>query len=180
MSDRPTITLIIGGCRSGKSRRALEIASGHAARFFIATAEACDGEMGERIGRHRAERGDAFQTIEAPLDPAAALATITVPGAIAIIDCLTVWLGNLFHHGRLNGDSCQEIGGLLEILRHPPCSVVLVTNEVGLGIVPDSALGRAFRDRAGWLNQRTAAIADKVILMVAGLPVDLKSQGGNQ
>lgn len=176
MNDRPIATLIIGGCRSGKSRRALEMASAHTARFFIATAEACDGEMAGRIARHRDERGDAFKTIEAPLDPAAALASIRDPGAIAIVDCLTVWLGNLFHHGRLAREPCPEIDGLLERLERPPCRVVLVTNEVGLGIVPDSPLGRAFRDRAGWLNQRVAVIADEVILMVAGLPLTLKSQ----
>lgn len=176
MNEEPRVTLIIGGCRSGKSRRALEMASAHRARFFIATAEACDSEMGDRIGRHRKERGDTFQTLEAPIDPAAALASICDPGAIAIIDCLTIWLGNLFHHGHLAGESCQEIDALLNILGRPPCRVVLVTNEVGLGIVPDSALGRAFRDRAGWLNQRAAAIADEVILMVAGLPLTLKDQ----
>lgn len=176
MSDCATITLITGGCRSGKSRRALEIASPHPNRFFIATAQPCDDEMRARIALHRSERGPAFETIEAPLDLASALATIRDPGAVAVIDCLTIWLGNLLHHGRLTKNSCAEIDDLLEALRRPPCHVVLVTNEVGLGIVPESALGRSFRDRAGWLNQSVARLAHHVILMVAGLPITIKDE----
>lgn len=176
MSRDGTVTLIIGGCRSGKSRRAIEIASSFRDRLFIATAEACDDEMRERIARHQRERGAAFQTIDAPLDPAAALATVSNPNAVAVIDCLTVWLGNLMHHGRLQCDTCAEIEDLLKVLRAPPCHVIVVTNEVGLGLVPETPLGRAFRDRAGWLNQAVAAIAYRVIFMVAGMPMILKNE----
>jgi len=176
MKAGPAVTLITGGCRSGKSRRALEIAAPFSNRLFIATAEACDEEMAARIATHRAERGADFRTIEAPLDPAAALMGVTDPGGVAVIDCLTTWIANLMHHGRLTNDSCQEIEDLLRALRHPPCHVVIVSNEVGLGLVPETALGRSFRDRAGWLNQSVASLAQRVILMVAGLPVIVKGE----
>jgi adenosylcobinamide kinase/adenosylcobinamide-phosphate guanylyltransferase len=169
------ITLITGGGRSGKSRYALELAGKYGNRAFVASAVAIDAEMRERIAKHRRERGDAFFTAEAPLDPAAALRALPHGTEVALLDCLTVWLGNLMHEGKLSDNlSCPEIEAFLELLSSPPCDLIIVTNEVGMGIIPDNAMARIFRDLAGALNQRVAAKADRVILMVSGVPVPVK------
>jgi adenosylcobinamide kinase/adenosylcobinamide-phosphate guanylyltransferase len=163
------LTLVLGGARSGKSRFALAQFAGLAGPFwFIATAEALDAEMSRRIERHRAERDALWRTLEAPLDVAAALAETQGP---ALIDCLSLWLSNLFGAGR---DPEAATGRLLAALARHPHPVVLVSNEVGLGIVPDTPLGRAFRDAQGRLNQAAAAQADRVVLLVAGLPLSIK------
>lgn len=135
---------------------------------MIATAEALDAEMADRIARHRAERGPAWRTIEAPLDLAGALAEIDSQEA-AVVDCLTLWVSNLMHAER---DLDRESARLVAALGHR--EVFLVSNEVGLGIVPDNALARRFRDAAGRLNQRVAAAADRVLFIAAGLPLTLK------
>ena len=165
-----TVSLLIGGARSGKSRRALEMAFRQSApHVFIATAEAHDEEMRTRIDRHRDERGPTWQTVEAPLDLAG---TITgAEGGTILVDCCTLWLSNLMLAGR---DVEQETAALLQALRDTPACVFLVTNEVGAGIVPETPLGRHFRDEQGRLNQRLAAAADTVELVVAGLPLRLK------
>ena len=135
---------------------------------LIATAEALDEEMAARIARHRAERGDRWRTIEAPLALAEALAQVG-PQETAVVDCLTLWVSNLMHAGR---DIGTQTDGLLAALRGR--DALLVANEVGLGIVPDNALARRFRDEAGRLNQRVAAVADRVAFLAAGLPLWLK------
>jgi len=135
---------------------------------LIATAEALDEEMAARIARHRAERGDCWRTIEAPLALAEALARVG-PQETAVVDCLTLWVSNLMHAGR---DIGTQTDGLLAALRGR--DALLVANEVGLGIVPDNALARRFRDEAGRLNQRVAAVADRVAFLAAGLPLWLK------
>ena len=165
------VTLVLGGARSGKSAYA-ESLFAEAGAVYVATAEAIDDEMGERIARHRARRGAGWTTVEAPLDLAAALRA-HAPGASGgvLVDCLTVWLGNLMHAGR---DIDREAGSLLESLAVPPVPVVLVANEVGLGVVPDNPMARAFRDHAGRLNQALAARADRVVLVTAGIPLVLK------
>ena len=169
------ITFITGGGRSGKSRHALELARGYEKRAFVASAVALDAEMQERIAKHRKERGDAFSTVEAPIDPAAAIRSLPDEVEVAVLDCLTVWLGNLMHEQKVLEDaSCDEIDAFLDILSAPPCDLIVVTNEVGMGIIPDNAMARAFRDLAGSLNQRVAAKADRVILMVSGVPVVVK------
>ena len=167
----PRLTLVLGGARSGKSAYAESLVAGPGA-VYVATAEAIDDEMEERIARHRARRGAGWTTVEAPLDLAAALRA-HAPGASGgvLVDCLTVWLGNLMHAGR---DIDREAGSLLESLAAPPAPVVLVANEVGLGVVPDNPMARAFRDHAGRLNQALAARADRVVLVTAGIPVVLK------
>lgn len=169
-----TTTLITGGARSGKSRLALELAAPHDRRAFVATAEALDDEMRDRISRHRRERGDGFTTIEAPLDLAGALRALPPDTGVAVVDCLTVWLGNRLHHRALADLDDPAVTGLLDVLVTPPCDLVLVTNEVGTGIVPETPLGRRFRDLAGELNQHVAARADRVLLAVCGQPMWIK------
>jgi len=165
------VVLITGGARSGKSRRAETRAQNLPGRpVYIATAEALDLEMEERIARHRARRGGDWIEREVPLDLAQAL-TETDGGGARLVDCLTLWLSNLMHAGR---DWSREADLLAETLRQQRSPVVLVTNEVGLGIVPDNALARAFRDAAGLLNQTVAAVADEVEFVVAGLPMKVK------
>lgn len=167
-----SITLVLGGARSGKSRHAEDLAeAAAAARVYIATAEPRDAEMAARIAEHRARRGDGWRTLEAPLDLCAALAEAAQPDRAVLVDCLTVWLANLMAAGR---DPDAETDGLLASLSGAAGPLFLVANEVGLGIVPDNALGRAFRDHAGRLNQAVAAAADRVLLVAAGLPLVLK------
>jgi adenosylcobinamide kinase / adenosylcobinamide-phosphate guanylyltransferase len=167
------ITLILGGARSGKSRYAEKLAEGTLKRVYIATAEPIDEEMRSRIDQHREERGTGWITREAPLDLAAALMESAADDGLVLIDCITVWLGNLMHHQR---DTPSEVDRLCQALGRATGHVIVVANEVGLGIVPDNALARRFRDEAGRANQRIAAIADEVIFMAAGLPLVFKTR----
>jgi adenosylcobinamide kinase / adenosylcobinamide-phosphate guanylyltransferase len=165
------IILITGGARSGKSVRAEARARTYLGRpVYIATAQALDGEMRERIARHRARRGDAWLDHETPLELVTALAA-TDGGGARLVDCLTLWLSNMMHAER---DWTKETARLADALPAQKSPVVLVTNEVGLGIVPDNALARAFRDAAGLMNQAMARVADEVEFVVAGLPMRLK------
>jgi adenosylcobinamide kinase/adenosylcobinamide-phosphate guanylyltransferase len=163
------VTLVLGGARSGKSRFAEALAREHGGpRTYIATAEAFDEEMCRRIARHRDQRaGDGWQTIEAPLDPAAALPR----DGLVLLDCVTVWLGNLMHHER---DLKAEVAKLCAAVAGCPAEVILVSNEVGLSIVPENAMARRFRDEQGLANQALAAISEKVYFVAAGLPLKLK------
>ncbi len=171
------VTLITGGARSGKSRHALLLARGHPGRrVFLATAEPLDEEMRARIRRHREDRDPSFLTIEEPLDPAKALRSLPRDVEVAVIDCLTVWLGNLMHHCGDEGGEPPELRGLLALLAAPPCDLVIVTNEVGMGIVPGEPLARRFRDLAGRINQEVAKRANVVILMVSGIPIIVKQE----
>ena len=165
-----TTTLFLGGARSGKSRlaqAAAEACDGPLA--YIATAEAGDDEMAERIARHRADRGDRWVTVECPIALADAIdAHATRP---VLVDCLTLWLSNLML-GDADLARCSDaLAGAIARRRAP---LFLVSNEVGLGLVPETPLGRAFRDEAGRLNQRVAAMADSVIFVAAGLPLRMK------
>jgi len=165
------LTFLLGGARSGKSRHAEELVSKLAPPWtYIATAQAYDDEMRERIAHHRARRDGRWITLDAPLDLAGALASIA-DGAPVLIDCLTLWLSNrmLAEHD-VDGTTAE----LVDALRKPRGPIFIVSNEVGLGIVPDNALARRFRDGQGRLNQEVAAIADEVIFMVAGLPMKVK------
>jgi adenosylcobinamide kinase/adenosylcobinamide-phosphate guanylyltransferase len=165
------IVLITGGARSGKSRRAEQRARAYpGAPFYIATAEPLDAEMERRIARHQLQRGADWITREVPLELAAAL-TATDGGGPRLVDCLTIWLSNLLHAGR---DWSHETSLLAATLRKQHSPVVLVTNEVGLGIVPDNALARSFRDAAGLVNQAIAEVAEDVEFVVAGLPMKVK------
>jgi len=167
----PPITLVLGGARSGKSRYAEELVEAAApAGTYCATAEAGDAEMADRIADHQARRSAFWRTIEAPLDVAAAIATAD-PDRPVVVDCLTLWLSNLMHAGLPLEDASATLS---QALREAAGPVVLVANEVGLGLVPETALGRAFRDAAGRLNQAVAAVADQVVFIAAGLPLVLK------
>jgi adenosylcobinamide kinase/adenosylcobinamide-phosphate guanylyltransferase len=176
MTKPPRITLVTGGCRSGKSRFALRQASAGAHPVFVATAEAHDDEMAGRIARHRSERDPSFHTVEAPHDLAAALRALPPQTDVALVDCLTLWVSNLLCRPSATEDTPAEIAKLLDVLRDPPCDIILVTNEVGMGIVPDNALARRFRDEAGFLNQAIAALADTVVFVVSGIPTVIKPQ----
>ncbi len=165
------IILITGGARSGKSTRAEARAREFAGRpVYIATAEALDSEMRERIARHRARRGGEWLERETPLELVRAIDE-TDGGGARLVDCLTLWLTNLMLADR---DWEKEASALAETLARQKSPVVLVTNEVGLGIVPDNALARQFRDAAGILNQMIARAADQVEFVVAGLPMRVK------
>ncbi|OAF19445.1 bifunctional adenosylcobinamide kinase/adenosylcobinamide-phosphate guanylyltransferase [Bradyrhizobium neotropicale] len=165
------VILITGGARSGKSRRAeARTHSFPGQPVYIATAEALDAEMAERIALHRARRGTDWREREEPLDLVRALSETDGSGA-RLVDCLTLWLSNLLHAER---DWSREVAELADALPRLKSPVVIVTNEVGLGIVPDNALARAFRDAAGIMNQTIAAVADEVEFVVAGLPMKLK------
>jgi len=164
--------LVLGGARSGKSRMALALAEASSpTRLLIATAQAFDDEMRERIAHHRAERNPSWQTREVPLDLVDALRTYAGPERIVLVDCLTLWLSNLIMGER---DPSREVDALVEALRDIAGPVLLVSNEVGQGIVPATALGRAFQDHQGRLNQRTAEACDAVVFVAAGCPVLLK------
>jgi adenosylcobinamide kinase / adenosylcobinamide-phosphate guanylyltransferase len=166
----PPLTLVLGGARSGKSRYAERLISAMSPPWtYVATAEARDAEMAQRIAAHQARRGSEWRTVEAPIDLSGALASAQT-GPI-LIDCLTFWLSNRMLAG---ADVDREVGQLQAALARCSGPVVIVTNEVGCGIVPDNALARRFRDLQGSLNQRIAAAADCVVLMVAGLPVPVK------
>lgn len=166
-------TLVLGGARSGKSAHAeaLIASLGAPEAIYIATGAAGDAEMAARIAAHRARRGPMWTTIEAPLDLAAAL--LEADTRPALVDCLTLWVSNLMHVGR---DVAAEGERLCAALAAASAPVVLVSNEVGLGIVPDNALARAFRDEAGRLNQRVAACCARVVFVAAGLPLTLKNE----
>ena len=164
-------TLVLGGACSGKSTFAEALAEGHDRRVYVATAERTDNEMTRRIEAHRARRGAGWRTVEAPLRLAEAVRREGAPGTCLLVDCLTVWLGNLMHHGH-SVEAARE--SLLGALAATPGPVVLVANEVGLGIVPDNAMARAFRDHAGRMNQAVARIAGRVYFVAAGLPLTLK------
>ena len=166
-----SVTLLLGGARSGKSRRAQQLAEAAApARTFVATAEPLDDEMAARIAKHQADRGQGWTTREAPVDLVEALQQTARPDHVVLVDCLTPWLSNLAHHGR---DVDEEVRQLLEALALPG-NLILVSNEVGLGLVPSTPLGRRFRDQQGWLNQAVAEASDRVEFVAAGLPLVLK------
>jgi len=164
--------LVIGGARSGKSRYAQGLAEATAGeRLYLATAEAGDAEMAERIARHRRERGAGWRTREAPLALAAALRAEARLGRVVVVDCLTLWLANLMH-GDFNIDA--QISELMRVISELDGPAILIANEVGTGIVPASPLGRAFRDWQGRLNQAAAAACDAAVVVAAGLPTQLK------
>jgi adenosylcobinamide kinase/adenosylcobinamide-phosphate guanylyltransferase len=167
------ITLVLGGARSGKSRYAESLVTALPPPwFYVATAEARDDEMTARIAEHRARRGADWRAVEAPRDLAGALAKYAA-GSAVLVDCLTLWLSNLM---LADADIEEETARLETALTNAAAPVVLVSNEVGSGIVPDNALARRFRDAQGRLNQRIAARADRVVLMVAGLPLVVKEK----
>jgi adenosylcobinamide kinase / adenosylcobinamide-phosphate guanylyltransferase len=168
------ITLITGGARSGKSDYALQIAKGFAQKAFIATAEPFDEEMKDRINRHKRDRDASFRLIEEPIELADAIRSLPGHIDIALIDCLTIWIGNCLHKQAMEKTEFVGSATLLEALKNAPCDLIIVTNEVGLGIIPDNGLSRKYRDIIGTLNRQIAAMAQKVIFMVSGIPMVIK------
>ncbi|MCF8145187.1 MAG: bifunctional adenosylcobinamide kinase/adenosylcobinamide-phosphate guanylyltransferase [Deltaproteobacteria bacterium] len=168
------IILVLGGARSGKSSWALRYAEEtYASCLFVATAQVEDDEMAERVRLHQASRGPGWRLIEEPLDIAETLQSDIGDADVALIDCMTIWLSNiLLQKGREAVNAYQD--RLLKVLSRRRQAVIMVSNEVGTGIVPEYPLGREFRDLAGTLNQKLAALADKVIMSVAGIPIHIK------
>lgn len=174
----PLVTLVLGGARSGKSRHAEQLVHAYAAareatRVYVATGEAHDQEMRARIAHHRQQRGPGWVTRESPLDLVETLVAECAATRVVLVDCLTLWLSNLMHAGRDVDAETDRLVRLMRVLEGP---VVFVTNEVGLGIVPDNALARAFRDHAGRMHQAIAAAAQRVHFVAAGLKLVLKDE----
>lgn len=173
LSELGKVVLILGGARSGKSRFAEELIEGVGGGIYLATAEASDDEMRERIAAHRARRNVRWQTIEEPIDLPDRLYKLSEAGNTqpVLIDCLTIWLANLMHESR---EIDRELELLFNTIEASPFSTILVSNEVGMGIVPDNPLAREFRDHAGRTNQLVARQADAVIVVVASMPQRIK------
>jgi adenosylcobinamide kinase / adenosylcobinamide-phosphate guanylyltransferase len=171
------LTLITGGSRSGKSTHAIALATADASasrRYFIATAEALDDEMRARIAHHQATRPPEFATIETPIDLENAIAMLSSRADVAVLDCLTLWVSNLMGQDLDDGAILARADSLAGALRRAPFRMIVVTDEVGWGIVPDNPVARRFRDLLGWTNQKVAQVADDVLLMAAGYPLRLK------
>jgi len=171
----PDKICIIGGCRSGKSSHALELAeqiSGK--RSFLATCIPYDDEMKERVSNHQRERSKDWITIEAPVDLPGAILEHSKTSDVVLADCLTLWISNLLMKNISQPELASEVSRLTRSIQDAPATIILVSNEVGTGIVPENALARLFRDSAGFVNQKVAAATNKVIWMVAGIPVCIK------
>lgn len=173
----PRAVLYLGGCRSGKSRLAEEFVASHFKRpCYVATMmKSHDPELHERIEIHQKRRGDSWHLIEEPRELCQVLASRQDEDVI-LIDCLTLWLTNLLLADLADHEIRLEVAALAQAISSCQASVVLVANEVGLGIVPDSVLGRRFRDLAGWLNQQVAEVCQRVLFVAAGLPLTLKDE----
>lgn len=166
---------IIGGARSGKSGYALELGSRIPGRkVFIATAEAYDEEMKDRISLHQKTRSSEWATIEEPVELCKRLQETGSLYDVVIVDCLTLWLSNMLCREKASKHIRAEIEQLTSVLKDVSCNIIIVSNEVGLGIVPDNKLARIFRDLGGWMNQRLAAAADDVYLVTCGIPMKIK------
>jgi len=172
MSSSHRSLLVLGGARSGKSRYAQTLAEGSGLDLMlIATAQAHDDEMEARIARHRADRDERWSLIEEPLNLAAQISGRAKEGRLIVVDCMTLWLSNVMLAGR-DTEAMQE--GLAGVIAKAQGPVILISNEVGQGIVPSTPLGRAFRDAQGRLNQRLGQVCSDVVLVSAGLPLQLK------
>lgn len=172
----PMKKLVIGGCRSGKSRYAEQwVAENFSNKVFVATLEPRDdAEMDQRIALHRQSRGLGWLTLEEPLDLVGVLDKNEAGAEVFLVDCLTMWLTNMMMQDFSDEKIQEEVARLCTTVAGLSASVVLVANEVGLGIVPESSLGRRFRDLAGWTNQQMAVACQQVVLVAAGLPLQLK------
>jgi adenosylcobinamide kinase/adenosylcobinamide-phosphate guanylyltransferase len=171
-------TLIIGGCRSGKSSMAIDLANRYGAsekKIFIATCVPLDTEMQDRVQKHKDERDNLWQTLEIPINLSQAIRENSPNADVILIDCITLWVNNLLMETSDNKTISDNIQDLVSALDAACCPVILVSNEVGTGIVPENALARLFRDYAGFANQQIAKHVQKVIWMVAGIPVTIKA-----
>ncbi|MCG8607780.1 bifunctional adenosylcobinamide kinase/adenosylcobinamide-phosphate guanylyltransferase [bacterium] len=170
----PTLVFITGGARSGKSRYALQLAQSYQKKTFLATGVITDNEMEDRVAHHRRERGSEWLTLEEPLEVAKQLEMQAQKVDLILIDCLTSWISNLLLADEDEIAILIKVGELLTWLKARTCAIIVVSNEVGMGVVPDNPLGRKFRDLVGHANQEVARLADRSVLMVAGLPLDLR------
>ena len=168
--------LITGGCRSGKSGYALACGRAKSPRIFIATATACDDEMAGRIKMHRTERGERWKTVEEPLALAEALNENSAHNGIVVVDCITLWTNNMIHGGKTDGAITRRVSELGKAVLQAESSVIIVTNEIGAGIVPENPLARRFRDLLGLANQRLASVCGRVVCMIAGIPLPIKEE----
>ncbi len=170
------LVFIVGGCRSGKSKYALQTAEKIVAkcRIYIATCVPQDDEMKQRVAQHQKQRNSTWVTVEEPLDLTRAITENSRKADVVLIDCLTLWMSNLLMQTQDEAALKNKIEHLVQALSLADCPVVVVSNEVGGGIVPENPLARQFRDIAGWANQSVAACADRVVWMVAGIPVTVK------
>ncbi len=173
-SKRGRLILVIGGASSGKSDLALDLAGTSGKRAFLATGQALDQEMAERIRRHKASRGVGWKTAEVPVELAEWFQTEGWAFRAVVVDCLTLWLTNLRGRGVPESEISKLVSTLLKVIRATMARVVMVTNELGLGLVPEDAASRRFRDLAGQVNQQMAREADEVYLALSGLPVRIK------
>ncbi len=181
MENKARITLVIGGCRSGKSGFALNAANkikGDRAKgvqkIFLATSVPRDPEMDQRVATHQAERGEDWQTIEEPMMIHEVIESASKTADVILVDCLTLWTSNLLFADYDESKIMEALSFLVAALEQSDCPVFLVSNEVGYGIVPENSLARQFRDYAGLVNQKIAGMADRVILTVAGIEVPIK------
>lgn len=179
--NRGELILLLGGARSGKSSAAQRLAQAGRRVLFIATAQALDADMARRIAAHRAQRPAEWDTLEEPFDPAAAAAPLLNRYDTVVLDCLTMWVSNLLLRQEAAAAAepalLDAAGRLLALIERSPAAWIVVSNEVGLGVVPPSPLGRTYRDALGRVNQLVAARADRVYLLVAGLALELKALG---
>jgi adenosylcobinamide kinase/adenosylcobinamide-phosphate guanylyltransferase len=169
--------LITGGCRSGKSRFALDYANQHfSKKIYLATCEALDQEMAQRIEHHKKMRGPEWHTIEEPIEISDQIKLHGDEVEVILLDCITLWLSNLLMRRKDDAEIVEEISRFIDTIKEKQTSLILVSNEVGLGIVPEDPLGRRFRDLSGMANQKIAEAVNKVILMVSGIPILLKGK----
>lgn len=175
--QRRTITLVLGGARSGKSRWAQEQAARFSRVTYLATAEAQDSEMREKIARHQSERPKTWRTIEVPTSLAETIRSESADADVLLIDCFTIYVANVMRTGRKSdGHNNSQIREVRDAIHSASASIIAVSNEVGSGVVPAFRSGRVYRDMLGHLNQEVAAIADNVVLMVAGVPLPVKGR----
>ncbi|MCJ7749017.1 MAG: bifunctional adenosylcobinamide kinase/adenosylcobinamide-phosphate guanylyltransferase [Desulfobacterales bacterium] len=169
--------LITGGCRSGKSRYALDYANRHfSKKLYLATCEVLDQEMAQRVENHKKMRGPEWQTVEEPIEIVDIIGQYEDGVEVILLDCITLWLSNLLIKGDTDLKIIDEINRFVEMIKQTSTSLIMVSNEVGMGIVPADPLSRRFRDLSGTANQRIAEVADTLILMVSGLPIFLKGK----
>ena len=169
------IIFITGGCRSGKSRYALDYANRHfSKKLYLATSEVRDEEMARRVENHKRARGPEWQTVEEPIKVAEKISQHADRTEVVLVDCLTLWLSNLLLRWDDESKIMEEVGRLTAAVEKSRGTSIIVSNEVGMGIVPDNPLARRFRDLSGMANQKIAETADRVIFMVSGIPVFLK------
>ena len=171
------LIFVTGGCRSGKSQFALDYANRHfRKKVYLATCEVLDEEMAKRIEDHKKKRGMDWQTVEEPIKIAEAIGQHGKSVEVVLLDCVTLWLSNLLMRQKNDHEIVKEVGGLIDTVKQSQASIIFVSNEVGMGLVPVEPLGRRFRDLAGMANQKIAEVAQTVIFMVSGIPMFLKGK----